>query len=92
MSDRVLCNQISTGFKKRRLSHRAPDHEKGPELPSTEKPSGSNVGIGSMPGSNRESGVATLPEERVNGKPFGQSHTGFESKCAPSTLIFTMGR
>ena len=48
------------------------------ELPTTEIPSGSSVGIGSMPGSIWESGVATLPEERINGRPYGQGHTGFE--------------
>ncbi|KAF8200180.1 hypothetical protein BJ912DRAFT_1139389, partial [Pholiota molesta] len=54
--------------------------EPGPqaELPTSEPPTGSRVGIGSMPGSNRESGVATLPEERIEGRPYGQGHTGFE--------------
>ncbi|PPQ91105.1 hypothetical protein CVT25_013143 [Psilocybe cyanescens] len=48
------------------------------ELPTTEKPSGSRVGIGSMPGANSEGGVATLPEERIDGRPYGSGHTGFE--------------
>ncbi|KAH6873971.1 hypothetical protein BKA70DRAFT_1481910 [Coprinopsis sp. MPI-PUGE-AT-0042] len=48
------------------------------ELPTTEEPSGSSIGIGSMPGSNFEAGVATLPEEREGGKPYGTFRTGFE--------------
>jgi hypothetical protein len=47
-------------------------------MPTSEPPTGSRVGIGSMPSSNRESGVATLPEERIEGRPYGQGHTGFE--------------
>uniref|UniRef100_A0A8H7XIC9 Uncharacterized protein n=1 Tax=Psilocybe cubensis TaxID=181762 RepID=A0A8H7XIC9_PSICU len=48
------------------------------ELPTTEEPSGSRVGIGSMPGTIHEGGVATLPEERIDGRPYGSGHTGFE--------------
>lgn len=51
--------------------HRIPDHELWPggrhiDLPSTERPSGSlgGVGVGSLPGSNTEAGVARTPEER----------------------------
>lgn len=40
--------------------------EKKYELPCSEVPSGSSVGIGSMPGTIWESGVATLPDERLN--------------------------
>lgn len=54
------------------------------EMPTTEEPSGSSVGIGSMPGSNYEAGVATLPEEREGGKPFGTFRTGFEGMCFSS--------
>ncbi|KAF9481068.1 hypothetical protein BDN70DRAFT_568874 [Pholiota conissans] len=65
-------------------SKREPKHKNfatqpSSQLPTTERPSGSNIGIGSMPGKNRESGVATLPEERIEGRPYGQGHTGFES-------------
>ncbi|EAU87462.2 hypothetical protein CC1G_02221 [Coprinopsis cinerea okayama7 len=48
------------------------------ELPSKEEPSGSSVGVGSLPGKNTEPGVATLPEEREHGRPYGQYRTGFE--------------
>ena len=34
------------------------------DLPLEEEPSGSRVGIGSLPGPNTEAGVALLPEER----------------------------
>ncbi len=57
------------------------------ELPTTEIPSGSSVGIGSMPGSIWESGVATLPEERINGRPYGQGHTGFEG-CPTLAFLY----
>lgn len=36
---------------------------KGTTLPSTEKPSTSAVGVGSLPGGTREAGVAQLPDE-----------------------------
>ncbi|TEB20458.1 hypothetical protein FA13DRAFT_1779831 [Coprinellus micaceus] len=48
------------------------------ELPTKEVPSGSRVGVGSPPGPNTEAGVATLPEEREGGKPYGSGYTGFE--------------
>lgn len=51
----------------------------GSELPTKEVPSGSRIGVGSLPGKNNESGVATLPEERRDGKPCGSGYTGFES-------------
>ncbi|KAJ3494165.1 hypothetical protein NMY22_g20112 [Coprinellus aureogranulatus] len=35
------------------------------DLPSLEKPSGSRVGVGSLPGPNWEVGVAVLPDERA---------------------------
>lgn len=54
------------------------------ELPTSEIPSGSDVGIGSMPGNIWESGVATLPDERINGRPYGQGHTGFEGCFIPA--------
>ncbi|KJA26662.1 hypothetical protein HYPSUDRAFT_213213 [Hypholoma sublateritium FD-334 SS-4] len=59
-------------------SHGFKDRDKNYELPTSEIPSGSDVGIGSMPGNIWESGVATLPEERIHGRPYGQGHTGFE--------------
>jgi hypothetical protein len=49
-------------------------------LPTQEEPSGSSVGVGSLPGDILEAGVATLPEERENGKPYGTGRTGFESE------------
>ncbi|KAJ3540909.1 hypothetical protein NMY22_g4097 [Coprinellus aureogranulatus] len=52
------------------------------ELPTKEVPSGSRVGVGSLPGPNTESGVATLPEERDGGKPCGSGYTGFEGYSA----------
>lgn len=55
--------------------------QKASQLPTQEEPSGSSVGIGSMPGDIHEPGVATLPEERLNGRPYGTRHTGFEGKA-----------
>lgn len=43
------------------------------ELPTKEKPSGSRVGVGSLPGRRDEAGVARLPDER-NGMVFLLSH------------------
>lgn len=51
-------------------------------------PSTSRVGIGSMPGSIHEPGVATLPEERIDGRPYGSGHTGFEGLFFFLTFVF----
>lgn len=58
------------------------------ELPTKEVPSGSRVGVGSLPGPNTEAGVATLPEEREGGKPYGSGYTGFEGAFSSPSSTF----
>lgn len=45
-------------------------------LPSKEVPGGSSVGVGSLPGSNSETSVAKLPEERVKEGTTGSTTQG----------------
>lgn len=45
------------------------------ELPTHETPTGSRVGVGSLPGNNNEFGVARLPDERAIGNPYVHSQS-----------------
>jgi hypothetical protein len=53
------------------------------ELPSTEEPSGSRAGVGSLPGKTSEPAVAALPEEKA-----GQRKC--YSPCVPGLPLITL--
>lgn len=66
--------------KGRLYSDEPPVPMDGSELPTHERPSGSRVGVGSLPGPNNEFGVAVLPEERIHPDPIVGPVSGLERK------------